>query len=115
MSDATKQPRYLTRAEVIKRLRRHLKAAGYFGAQIELARAAGVSHCAVSHALNDERAFLGDRLLDALGLRKVVLFEVVGDPVPIPKRARSRKAQSLLTVLVPPPVQGSRMTVHRME
>lgn len=105
-------PHYLTRADALRLLRRHLKSAGYYGAKIELARAAGVSHCSVSHVLTGRHAF-GDKLLAALGLRRVELYEVIDDPVPIPKRARSMKPSSLLHIPTPPAVQGSRMKVHR--
>lgn len=107
-------PQYLTRKQVIRRIRRLLKDAGFYGAQIELARAAGISHCGVSHVLTGRHA-IGDKLLAALGLRKVELYEVVGEPIAIKRRARSMKPESLLHVKPPPAVQGSRMIVHRMD
>lgn len=102
----------------VKRLMRQITEHVGYGWQSELARAVGVPCAAVAHV---ELGLIkpGDRLLEALGLRKVVLYEVVGDPVHVEKTRRRVKRNAKQNpwepqpVVLPPSEHARRVTVHR--
>ena len=72
-------------------LRKMLADAGY-GSSSELARMVGILPCSVSQAANGRDA-PASALLAALGLRRVMLYEVIGEPVTIqPRPVRVKEA-----------------------
>jgi transcriptional regulator with XRE-family HTH domain len=102
----------------VKRLMRKITEHIGYGWQSELARAAGIPSAGVAQV---ELDYIkpGDRLLAALGLRKVVLYEVVSDPVSVEKTRRRVKRNAkqnpweLQPVVLPPNEHARRVTVHR--
>lgn len=103
----------------VKRLMRQITEHIGYGWQSELARAAGIPATAVAQV---ESGLInpGNRLLEALGLRKVVLYEVVGDPVRVEKAARVKRSArqsawelNAKPVVLPPAEHARRVTVHR--
>jgi len=101
----------------VKRLMREITKHIGYGWQSELARAAGISSAGVAQ-VELGMTGPGDRLLDALGLRKVVLYEVVGDPVCVEKTRRVKRSAKQnpwepQPVVLPPSEHARRVTVHR--
>jgi hypothetical protein len=103
--------------DVLKLMREITRHVGT-GWQSELARAAGVPPSAVCQVVLG-LIKPGDRLLEALGLRKVVLYEVVGEPVAVVKSTRRVKRSAVPNawdprpVVMPPGAHAKAVTVHR--
>lgn len=105
---------FLDISEVRERLTQHVNQAGYFGAKNAFARLAGYPDCNHVCLIEQGKKGPGERMQKALGIRAILLYEVVGDPVQIPPKRprRSRVAVSMLHDPYPPP--GTARVVHRM-
>lgn len=104
--------KHLNVEQVKQMLRGVLREVG-FGAQREFSRASGCSHSSVAHVLSGHTT-PGPKILKALGLRRVVLYEVIDEPIKL-ERPKLVRNGTLLRTKTPPRVPGQRVIVHRME
>jgi hypothetical protein len=112
MSGPTGRKNLLTQAQAMDRMLKHMYSIGYGGKQA-LARAAGIKQQNITEIQHGRRP-LSPKVLAALGLRAVTMYEVIGDPVTLTKPVFNRRRKDFLaSVHVTRPASAS--VLHRME
>lgn len=101
----------LTKDQAMQRMLKHMHSIGYGGKQA-LARAAGVPQQNITEIQRGKRP-LSPKVLAALGLRAVTVYEVIGDPVTLQKPIFPRRKKDFFSSIAM--LRKSAAIVHRVE